>query len=304
MPGRSFVPGMSFFTMDAQVECIPCIVRQALATCACITQDSSEQERILRHVLGVYSMRPLCGSPAHYSQALYDEIAAFTGIKDPYAEKKDECNQRAQRMIPTCRAELNASSDPLETALRLAAAGNIIDLGIGAHLDMQTTLDTAIHTSFAIDDTHTLRTDLARAHTLLYIGDNTGECVFDMLCIETLKQLYPALDITFVVKAGPIINDATYEDAVAVGITDICTVIDTGCSCIGAPLDAVGPTFSSAFQAADVVIAKGHGNCETLYGTPKESLYFILKAKCDLVARALGVRCGDSVLRKNPLPAS
>ncbi len=201
-------------------------------------------------------------------------------------------------MVPDCYNALQKSNDPLTTGAHLAVAGNIIDLGIGGGLDIHGTLSSALDIPFAINHIERLRADLAEYSSLFYIGDNAGEIVFDRLFIEVLKKLYPHLEITFSVKSKPIINDATMEDAIDVGMTKVCDVIETGGNYIGAPLDKVGEKFLEKFNSSEIIIAKGHGNFETLNEETGKNIYFILKAKCQMVANELNVSVGDSVLKQ------
>lgn len=285
--------------MDAKVECIPCVFRQALATARCITDDPEVHENILHRVAEIYSTKKVKSTPAHFSQTVYEIIAEITGVRDPYAKEKKEFNELALEMVPECEKALEESHDPLETAAHLAVAGNIIDLGIGKDLDIHGTLENALHVPFTHNDLPLLKEDLKTATSLLYVGDNAGEIVFDRVFIQTLQKLFPELKITFVVKSGPIINDATMEDAIAVGMTDICDVIETGSACVGAPMDKVSDEFKKIFYDVDLVISKGQGNFETLSSVTDQIMYFILKAKCDLVAKELGVSFGNSVLKKS-----
>ena len=283
--------------MKAKTDCMPCIFKQSLATIRHITNDEKTIESVMKKIVEVYSERSLQTTPAYYSQAAYEIISKETGVEDPFFDEKKKFNELVVSMIPNCHAELEKSNDPLVTGAHLAVAGNIIDLGIGGGLDIHGTLSSALKMPFAINHIERLREDLVKYFSVLYIGDNAGEIVFDRLFIEILKKLYPHLNIIFSVKSKPIINDATMNDAVAVGMTEICDVIETGGNYIGAPLDKVGEKFLKEFNSAEIIIAKGHGNFETLNEEIGTNIYFILKAKCEMVANELGVLVGDSVLK-------
>ena len=133
--------------------------------------------------------------------------------------------------------------------------------------------------------------DAANAQDILYLADNAGEIVFDRLLIEQL----PMQKITVVVKGFPIINDATMEDAVAAGLTEIVSVIDNGSDAPGTILEICSDAFVSRFEQADLIITKGQGNYETLSDIDK-NIYFILKAKCPVIASDLGCPIGQMVL--------
>jgi uncharacterized protein with ATP-grasp and redox domains len=282
--------------MKVHVACIPCVFKQALAAIRRVTADPQVQETVLKEVAARYAKKELRSTPAHFSQVVYEIIAEKTGVCDPFAAEKQHFNQLALDMLPDCYAALEETDDPLATGAHLAVAGNIIDLGIGETLDIHGTLAGALEMPFAVNDLELLRNDLENGSELLYIGDNAGEIVFDRVFIEIIRKLYPALQVTYSVKSGPIINDATMQDARDVGMHTVCDVIETGATAIGAPLDTVGEHFIAAMDKADVIISKGQGNFETLNEEYTYTIYFILKAKCDLVADELGVSFGDSVL--------
>jgi len=283
--------------MKVRIECIPCVFKQALAAVRCATDNPALQETVLKDVAARYAEKELQSTPAHFSQAVYEIIAEKTGIPDPFADEKKHFNELALDMLPDCYAALEQTADPLSTGAHLAVAGNIIDLGIGETLDIHGTLAGALEMPFAVNDLEKLRNDLSSSKTLLYIGDNAGEIVFDRVFIEIIRKVYPELQVIYSVKSGPIINDATMEDALVAGMHSVCDVIETGVACIGAPLDKVGEQFLNTLNTSDVIISKGQGNFETLNEEYQRNIYFILKAKCDLVAAELGVNFGDSVLK-------
>ncbi len=285
--------------MKTKTDCIPCVFKQSLTTIRHITNDEEIIERVMKKIAEIYSKKSLQTTPAYFSQTAYEIISNKTGVADPFFDEKKKFNELVLTMVPDCYKALQKSNDPLTTGAHLAVAGNIIDLGIGGELDIHGTLSSALETPFAINHIERLRADLAEYSSLFYIGDNAGEIVFDRLFIEVLKKLYPNLEITFSVKSKPIINDATMDDAIDVGMTKVCDVIETGGNYIGAPLDKVGEKFLEKFNSSEIIIAKGHGNFETLNEKIGKNIYFILKAKCQMVANELGVSIGDSVLKQN-----
>ena len=143
-----------------------------------------------------------------------------------------------------------------------------------------------------------LKEALSGAENVLYIADNAGEIALDTLLVE---EIGPGR-VTLVVKGGPIINDATMEDARAIGLADLCRVITTGCDWPGAPLSRVGEEFAGALAAADVVISKGQANFETLSDWDGP-IFFLFLAKCPCVADELGVQLGEAVVAASPRAA-
>ncbi len=283
--------------MKTKIDCFPCVFKQALATLKLATDDREVQIQALKEIADFYSHKELDGTPAGFSQHAYRIIAEVTGAADPFSAEKKKFNKLALQMTEESYKTIVSSGDKLATGAHLAVAGNIIDLGIGEGLDIHGTLKSALETPFVINDLEKLRKSLAEAKSLLYIGDNAGEIVFDRLFVEIINELFPEINVKFSVKSTPIINDATWEDADAVGFDKVCEIIETGTNDIGAPLEKVSAEFLEDFNSADVIIAKGHGNFETLNEVVKENLFFILKAKCEVVAEKLRVKVGDSVLK-------
>lgn len=283
--------------MRTYFECIPCFVRQALDSVRLTTDDEQIQEQVMREALCLACKMDLRQSPPAMAQKIHRMIRKLTSVHDPYLQMKNRFNKMALEMYPELREHITASADPLETAVRLAIAGNIIDLGVKTGLE-EPDVEKAITESLTAPlDTEALKefsSATNRAKDIIYLGDNAGEIVFDRLLIEQL----PKENITFVVKAEPIINDATIEDAQIAGLTDIVNVIDNGSDAPATILEACSQDFQRRFNKADLVIAKGQGNFETLSDVNKD-IFFILRAKCPVIARHLGCEIGTLVLQKN-----
>jgi uncharacterized protein with ATP-grasp and redox domains len=236
-------------------------------------------------------------SPAVMGEKIHRLIRELTGSQDPYRQVKKRCNRLAMGMYGELSERIRSAEDPMGAAVRLAIAGNTIDFGVNSELGDEH-IAQAIWESLtgeldegALDE---FREAISRAEEVLYIGDNAGEIVFDKLLIEQL----PREKITFVVKSGPIINDATMEDAEAVGLRDVVKVIESGSAYPGTILGTCSEQLHERFDAADAVIAKGQGNYETLCDLKKD-IFFLLKVKCKIIARDAGVKMGDAVLMRN-----
>ena len=180
-------------------------------------------------------------------------------------------------------------------AVRIAIAGNIIDLGVADSYDLDATLKRVLTQDFAINDLAALRSALAQNLSVLYIADNAGETVFDRVLIESLVG-----SVTYVVKSGPIINDATFEDAVAAGIDQVATIIDNGSNAPGTLFEHCSETFRQRFSQAGLIIAKGQANYESLSDS-SAPIFFMLQAKCNVIARDLGIAEGDIVLKQQEI---
>lgn len=271
-----------------------CAFKQALNSARIVSQDAALHRKLMERVARCEACFNLDQTPAALSQPVYTFLAELSGVPDPYSRQKAETNRAALDLLPELRERMRSSPDPLDVALHAAVAGNIIDLGIGHAFDLERDLRQILDTPFAIDAADRFRRELRPGRRILYLGDNAGEIVFDRLFVEYL--LGQEMSVTYTVKSGPVINDATMEDARVAGLTDLVRVIETGSDDIGINWNRVSGEFMKAFEAADMVIAKGHGNYETCEDRPG-NFYFLLKAKCDVVARQLGVRLGDIVFK-------
>lgn len=277
--------------MHVVPECFPCLMRQTLNTLKNAHADERQQTEALREVAAHLVAADLGQSPASFSEPIYRIVSRVTGVADPFAALKRETNALALKLRPEVQQCISASRDPLRKALHAAAAGNVIDAGI-AHdpIDVQEDIRDLLHEPFAIDDLAVFKNRLKRGHRLLYLADNAGEIVFDALAIERIQRF--GVMVTVAVKSHPIINDATLEDAKAAGLSERCPVMETGSGNIGVKWSETAPALREAFDAADLVLAKGHGHLETLWRERHPGLFFLLKAKCAAVASALNCPLG------------
>ena len=281
--------------MKATLGCIPCFVKQGLSAIRLSTDDPALQQKILDEILRRVQGLSLDATPARLSHAVYAVVREMTGIADPFEQAKHETNQRALALLPGLRRRIAASPDPLYAAIKIALTGNVVDLGIGHAFDIERDVEGALAAELTVDDYAGFRGALKNARRILYLCDNSGEIAFDRLLIEDLRA---RCEVTASVKSGPIINDATLRDAEEVGLISLVRVIGTGSDYIGIDRDHCSAEFAEAFRAADLVLAKGQGNFETLDGAPGE-IFFLLKVKCPEVAREIGVREGAAVFLRS-----
>jgi len=267
-------------------ECLPCLVRQAIEGARHATTDAAIHEEVVRGFMRKLSEGDLSRSTPVFIGMVHRIVRELTGNSDPYRNAKDHFNRTALNLYPQFKEMIKSSADPVETALRLANAGNMIDMIVDASVE-QADIGAALKEFITIRvPTATLEEFKAlveRASAILYLGDNAGEIVFDRLLIEEL----PREKITFVVKGGPVINDVTMIDAQTTGMTDIVEVIDNGSDMPGTVLEACSETFCQRFRAADLIISKGQGNYESLSDL-KKNMFFIFKAKCVVMELHLG----------------
>lgn len=282
--------------MKVYLDCHACIVRQALEAARLATDDERVHARVLRAVMARLLELPPEHTPIHVARETQMAICQAGGGDDPYAEVKREYNRRALAMEPASRAHIETAADRLAAAVKLAIAGNIMDFGAtGGVFDLEAVIDRALASDLDPTAFDALRRQLARAGLVLYLGDNTGEIVFDRLLIEEIHRFSPA-DVVFVARSHPVLNDATCADAEFVGMPRVARVIGNGSDAPGTILAWCSRELRQLFARADVIIAKGQGNYESLSGQ-EGPIYFLLQAKCAVVAADLGVDEGSTVLR-------
>lgn len=285
--------------MKTYFDCIPCFIRQALDSARLITDDENVHEQVVRAAMKMAVDMDLHKSPPAMAKQIHRLIRQLTGIEDPYKEIKINFNTFAMQIYPEAKKYIEESDDKIESAVKLAIAGNIIDFGINAGLKnhhVQETIDKSIETSIEPKALQRFKDAVKKAKRILYIGDNAGEIVFDKLLIEQL----PMQKITFAVRGKPIINDITMEDAEFVSMADLVPVIDNGDDAPGTILEDCSRQFQDKFAQAELIIAKGQGNYETLSEADK-NIFFILKAKCEVIARHLGCEVGSMILKNKVL---
>jgi uncharacterized protein with ATP-grasp and redox domains len=283
--------------MQIYLDCIPCFVRQALDSARLVTDNKQIHEKVVREVLRLAADLDMSQSPPAIGQQIHRLIRKLIDNKDPYRDVKRRFNRLALQLCSELEKRIRKSEYPLETAVRLAIAGNIIDLGVKTSIkesDIEGIIRDCLTVDFDNQQIEQFRNAVNQAEKILYLADNAGEIVFDRLLIEQL----PLEKVTIVVKGEPVINDATIEDAEFAGLTEMVEVIDNGSDVPGTILETCSQTFRDRFEDADVIVAKGQGNYETLSCIDK-NIFFILKAKCPVIAGDLGCEVGEMILRKS-----
>lgn len=283
--------------MKTTLDCIPCLVRQALDATRRITTDETVHERIVREVLQQAATMDWGQPPPVLAQAIHRRLREATGTRDLYHDEKRRQTQMAQELLPELEPQVANAADPLLAAARLAIAGNVIDLGArpgASENEVRQELHEALSAPLQCDAA-TFRQAVAQARHILYLADNAGEIVFDRLLIAQL----PRERVTLAVRGAPVINDATLEDARAAGLEEWVHVIDNGSDAPGTLLDDCAPAFLEHYHRADLVIAKGQGNFESLSGENK-AIFFLFNVKCPVIADHIGQPVGTQVLVRSP----
>ena len=279
--------------MKTYLDCFPCFMEQALRAGRIATSDEKKIKRLLDEVGRMLSSIPLGSTPPESGKVIYQKVSEITGISDPYKEIKGESTEKALTLYPSLKDEVKKGKDPLLTAIRIAIAGNVIDFGANSNFNIEQEIYEILRKDFAICDYEKFKAELNESNEILYIGDNAGECVFDRVLIEEMKK-----PVTYVVRDVPIINDATYEDAIQAGIDKVATIISSGTDAPGTILGTCNAEFKIIYDNAKFIISKGQGNYEAL-SNERRPIFFLLKVKCHVIANDIGVDKGDIILKRS-----
>jgi len=277
--------------MKTYLDCFPCFLEQALRAARIATDDEKNIKKVLDEVGMMLVNIPLESTPPESGRLVYRKINEITGNLDPYREIKRESTKKALSLYLSLKNEVEESNDRLLTAIRIAIAGNVIDFGANWDFNLEHDVEEILDKDFALCDYDSFKDMLAEAHEVLYIGDNAGECVFDRVLIEEMKK-----PVTYVVRDIPIINDATYEDAVEAGIDKVATIMSSGTDGPGTILGRCSSGFKKVYNNSKFIISKGQGNYEVL-SNERRPIFFLLKAKCHVIADDIGINKGDIVLK-------
>lgn len=226
---------------------------------------------------------------------ILQSLIAISSVTDPYKIEKNESNLEMQDRYKEFQQLVKTSADPFNTALRLAVAGNIIDFGPTHKFDVDGTIKRVLSGEFTIDHSTQLQTEIKKAKTILYLGDNCGEVVLDKLFLETIN--HP--NVYFAVRNKPVLNDVTKKEALEVGINKVAKIISNGDDTPSTLLHRVSKEFLKIYNSADLIISKGMGNYEGLMYETDTRLFFLLMIKCQVIGNNIGANKGDFVVKKN-----
>jgi len=257
--------------MQTYIDCYPCILRQAIEAARMANASPSQERKIVLETLDILKSLPEGATPPAIGSQVHRAVREIT---------------------PQLRKIIDSSKDRLEAAMRISIAGNIMDFGPNPDYDLWEVIEKVLHQDIAVNDMRKLRAYLGRSEDILFLGDNAGEHVFDKLLIEQLP-----LPVTYVVRGGPVLNDVTKADAVSIGLDQIAEVMDNGARVPGTILSLCSSKFQKKFRAADLILAKGMGNYETL-SEVQAPIFFLLQVKCPIIGMDIGVPAGSTVIKK------
>ena len=290
--------------MKTSLDCIPCFVRQAAEAIeqtmpsGTTTGSTARQEEMLRKILHDISLADWRGSPPLMAQRIHRIIRKELNWCDPYQAIKARMNSAAEQLLPRLRDAINNQPDAQEAVLRVAIGGNLLDAGAKIRIEVDELPEhmNAIWTQPLQGDVQAFFKAAKGAQKIIYLTDNAGEIFFDRVLIEALEA-QQAGRVTVYVRGAPVINDATRDDAIAAGITKLVPVFDNGSDAPGTLLEDCSAEFRAAFEHADMIIAKGQGNYESLSDSTRP-IHFLFVVKCPVIAAQVGAPAGTLVINQ------
>ena len=277
--------------MKVEAECASCLLARATAETYYATTNPALRFRTIKEVMKLLNreFRPTI-VPADIGTKRDRLIKELTGNEDPYKRSKKMSNEHALKLLPYARKLVEKGHNQQERfkkACLCAVVGNILEFDIPGHCFTFRTLTKSFRDAakdLIIDDVDKAYELAKKAKAVLFLADNAGEIVFDTLLVEQLKNM--GLKVTYVVKGGPVINDATLEDVEPSGMSKLAdNVLTTGTDAVGLLKKEVSPEFLKVYGEAELVFAKGMGYAETLTEYKLTKPHFLLfRTKCNPVA--------------------
>ena len=245
--------------MNIEKECLDCIYNQAQRVCSLLDVNAQQKQDITLLAKEHIEKFNHNSTPPHNATPMYEDIAKYLKCEDLYAKIKKDSSANAQKYVLTCKENIEASNNKLKAAIKTAVVGNVIDLAAEVMFDLHEEIAKVFEKEFAIDDFEVLQNQLKKTKKLVYLADNAGEEIFDKVCIEVIKELYPDIKVFYFVRGKPIINDLTISHAKASGLDSVATLIDSGVPTPGYALDLASAYSKELFYSADCIISKRYG---------------------------------------------
>jgi uncharacterized protein with ATP-grasp and redox domains len=285
--------------MTANPCCISCLLTKYEKQARPFPDDDTKKAYLRRLLKLLYEEGDTRSAPelSCRMDAIY---RSYYPVLVDYAPIKHRYNQYMLSKEALVEAHITTDDDPLAACVRYVCAGNYIDFGANNVVDdrlLDQLLDKAARETVDAHALAMLKQDLSDGKTLVYLTDNCGEIVMDKLFVRHIRAAYPHLDVTVIVRGGPALNDATMIDAEEVGMTTEARCMGNGAALPGTILSTVNRETLDLLHRADVIIAKGQGNFESLFGEGLNP-YFLFLCKCDLFVRRFGMEKYASVFAR------
>lgn len=277
--------------MKFALECTNCIINQ-VNQISNMKNLGEEKFLLLKKVLYSLEKQDYSKTSPEIYGNVYKQIVEYFKGEDIYKEIREDYNKKFMALSFEIEKAIDKSANPLKMALATAIEGNLLDLAILNTFsinDLISSIEEIENTKFKVDDSNLLLDKISKSSSILYIGDNCGEIVFDKLFIKTIKKFYPNINIYFVVRGESAVNDVLISDALQVKMDSVATIVENGDSSLGTVINRCSKELVDLYNSVDLVIAKGQGNFESLSETPRNDLYYLLLTKCHLIAEEFNV---------------
>ena len=289
--------------MLIKMDCIPCILKMSITSIRQLPLDEGSMQELYCKILEIPSLRGQCWdiTSPEVIELVMQLIVSATGNPDPFHDLKATQNKRIMEIDPFLRQILDEASDPLHTAVKLAILGNTIDLMMGDRpTDIENSIREKLKDSIPEKAYANFIEDLEKSKSLVYLGDNAGEIVFDKLLIEAIKERYDT-DVVFIVRSVPTLNDVTLNEARSVEIDEIATIVENGIDgpCPGTVLGRCSEEVKKLVERADMIVSKGGGNFDSFgeeKGDIRKKTTFMLLSKCQPYCDFFGVELHQPII--------
>lgn len=289
--------------MFIKPDCIPCILRMIISSLKKLPLDENSVTALYTEILEIPALRGLQWNTtsAEVIEVAWKKIVKTVNSPDPFYAEKLSQNEKIMALYPFLEKMVNTAPDPLKRAVKLSILGNSMDLMVAdTALTIENSISEKIKAPVSNTNYSKFRQQLQTSRHLLIFGDNAGEIVFDKLLIETIKKTYE-IEVVFVVRSIPTLNDATLTEAKAVGIDQIAKVIENG---IDGPLPGTllrrcSNQVQDLVRQSDLIVSKGGGNFDTLDEERKhlnKNISFLLLSKCEPYYQHFGINLYQPIL--------
>ncbi|MCY6372637.1 damage-control phosphatase ARMT1 family protein [Clostridium ganghwense] len=288
--------------MKLDLNCITCNINQAIKIMDLLEMERNKKEEMMREVLEYLSNADYSKCNPEVIGGTWNIILKYIENDNPYSDIKKYYNIEVLKMIEEIENLIRNSDNKFNTALKIAIAGNLIDFAAKHKFDLDMLKKKIMNIqelNLTIDHSKNLYESLKIAKSVMYLGDNCGEICLDKLFIKYIKNEFPNVKVYFGVRGKIIVNDVTFDDAQMVGMQEVADTIENGDGSLGTVIERVSDEFREKFYGADVVIAKGQGNYESLSEIDKKNIFHLFMAKCEPVSSSLGVKTMSIVCVEN-----
>ena len=280
-------------------ECISCLMKKHLKA---YPKETSRLDKIqyMKSILKIISDADKEMSAPELLSQINEVKRDMFGKAEDFSEIKKHFNSMMMSFENDIMSKINSANDPLKMGLCYAMTGNYIDFGaldsVGED-KLRELIENVNENMIGDKEYEDFKKEIEKSKRVVYLTDNCGEIVFDKVFISVIKNMFPDVSITAIVRGYDVLNDATMTDANEIGLDKVVEVIDNGTDIAGTCLDKISEKASEIIDSADLIISKGQGNFETLQMCGK-NIYYVFLCKCQMFADRFNVPLYSGMLIK------